>query len=292
MSPYHITGPAQIGVSGGRTSGLMLRKIIDAHRGTLPADVHPLFENTGKEDTRTLDFLHEIEERWSVPLVWLEWCREYGQPDDAPWFKVVDYRSASRKGEPFDMMLDYYARYRREVKDLPPVLPNFSNNMCTAYLKIKVAEKYMRSLGYDHWDSIAGIRYDEPRRYHRMMAANEKNSSRAEYFTPLYLDGITKEHVTAFWAEQPFDLGIDSDLGNCDLCWKKSEDNLYRAIIVGPSRVLWWSGTEERFGQVFRQDRPRYEHMGWYAERMASQEAFDFGGEGFITEGVDCFCGD
>lgn len=292
MSPYQISGPAQIGVSGGRTSGLMLRKIIDAHGGTLPADVHPLFENTGKEDTRTLDFLHEVEERWSVPLVWLEWCREYGQPEDAPWFRVVDYQSASRKGEPFDMMLDYYARYRREVKGLPPILPNFSNNMCTAYLKIKVAEKYMRSLGYDHWDSIAGVRYDEPRRYHRMMAANEKNSSRAEYFTPLYLDGITKEHVAAFWAEQPFDLGIDSDLGNCDLCWKKSEDKLYRAIIEDPSRVLWWSGTEERFGQVFRQDRPRYEHMGWYAERMASQEAFDFGTEGFTTEDIDCFCGD
>ena len=292
MNPYRISGPAQIGVSGGRTSGCMVRRIQLAHGGQLPPDVHPLFENTGKERLETLDFLHEMDQRWRTGIVYLEWCREYGQPDDAPWFRVVDYKTASRNGEPFDMMLDYYARYRREVKDLPPILPNFSNNMCTAYLKIKVAEKYMRSLGYDSWDSIAGIRYDEPARYHRMMAANDRGGSRAEYYTPLYLDRVTKEDVAEFWSQQPFDLGIDSDFGNCDLCWKKSEDKLYRAIIEDPSRVLWWSGTEEKFGQVFRQDRPKYAHMGWYAERMAKQDAFDFEAAGLISEDIDCFCGD
>ncbi|WLG54047.1 hypothetical protein PSH77_15230 [Pseudomonas extremorientalis] len=48
MNPFLITGPAQIGVSGGRTSGQMLRRILDAHGGKLPADVHAFFENTGK----------------------------------------------------------------------------------------------------------------------------------------------------------------------------------------------------------------------------------------------------
>lgn len=292
MNPYFIKGPAQIGVSAGRTSAYMLHRILLAHGWQLPADVHPLFENTGKERLESLDFLHEIDQRWKAGITYLEWCREYGQPADAPWFRVVDYKSASRQGEPFEMMLDYYARYRREEKLLPPVLPNFSNNMCTAYLKIKVAEKYMRSLGYEHWDSVAGIRYDEPRRYHRMMVQNEKSNGRFEYYTPLYLDGVTKEQVLEFWSQQPFDLGIDSDLGNCDLCWKKSEDKIYRAIMEDPSRVLWWSSTEEKFGQVFRQDRPKYAHMAWYAERMATQETFDFEAAGLVTEDIDCFCGD
>jgi len=67
---------------------------------------------------------------------------------------LVDFDTASRNGEPFMMMLDYYAEYRKQEKSLPPVLPNFSNNMCTAYLKIKIGEKHMRSLGYDEWDCV------------------------------------------------------------------------------------------------------------------------------------------
>lgn len=45
------------------------------------------------------------------------------------------------------MMLEYYAAYRKAEKNLQPVLPNFSNNVCTAYLKVKIGEKHMRSLG-------------------------------------------------------------------------------------------------------------------------------------------------
>lgn len=76
------------------------------------------------------------------------------------------------------MMLEYYQAYRKAEKNLPAVLPNFSNNMCTAYLKVKIGEKHMRALGYDEWDCIVGIRYDEPRRYSRMMTANERGNAR------------------------------------------------------------------------------------------------------------------
>lgn len=290
MNPYRITGPAQIGLSGGRTSGKMMHDILEAHDGKLPEDVHVFFQNTGKEREETLAFVNEMDQRWGLGVVWMEWCREYGQPADAPWYRLVDFESASRRGEPFDMMLDYYAQYRREEKQQPPVLPNFSNNMCTAYLKIRIGEKHMRSLGYDEWDCVMGIRRDEPARYHRMMAANARGNSRWESVCPPYEAGVTKADVAEFWSRQPFDLGIDSDLGNCDLCWKKSEDKIYRAIIEDPSRVLWWSGTEEKFGQVFRQDRPKYEHLGWYAERMATQESFDF--DPYVSEDIDCFCGD
>ena len=55
MNPYQITGPAQIGVIGGRTSGHMLWKILETHGGKLPADVHA-FQNTGKEREETLVF--------------------------------------------------------------------------------------------------------------------------------------------------------------------------------------------------------------------------------------------
>lgn len=51
-----------------------------------------------------------------------------------------------------------------------------------------------------------------------------------------------KEDVAAFWHAQDFDLGMDSDLGNCDLCWKKGEDKLFKAIQAEPERVIFWSG--------------------------------------------------
>ncbi|MCO8309654.1 hypothetical protein [Pseudomonas mandelii] len=127
------------------------------------------------------------------------------------------------------------------------MLPNFSNNMCTAYLKVKIGEKHMRTLGYTEWDCVVGIRYDEPKLYHRMMAANDRGGTRWDNLCPSYTAAITKEDVAEFWKAQPFDLGMDSDFVNCDLCWKKNEGKLVKAIMEDPSRVIWWSGTEERF---------------------------------------------
>jgi len=39
-NPYRIDGPALVPFSGGRTSDYMLRQILDAHGGQLPAEVH------------------------------------------------------------------------------------------------------------------------------------------------------------------------------------------------------------------------------------------------------------
>ena len=45
--PFRIEGPAIINVSGGRTSALMLRRVLDAHGGALPDGVVAAFANTG-----------------------------------------------------------------------------------------------------------------------------------------------------------------------------------------------------------------------------------------------------
>ncbi|MEW6735014.1 MAG: hypothetical protein AB1489_27230 [Acidobacteriota bacterium] len=72
-NPYRIEGPASISFSGGRTSGYMLYKILEAHNGRLPGDVFVVFANTGKECPQTLDFINECESRWKVKVHWLEW---------------------------------------------------------------------------------------------------------------------------------------------------------------------------------------------------------------------------
>jgi len=68
MNPCRIEGPAVISFSGGRTSGMMLWSILDAHDGTLPTDVRVLFANTGKECDETLDFVNDCAANWNVPI--------------------------------------------------------------------------------------------------------------------------------------------------------------------------------------------------------------------------------
>jgi len=61
--------PVQIAFSGGRTSGYMLRRILDTNGG-LPDRCAVTFQNTGREMDETLDFVHEVGSRWNVPVVW------------------------------------------------------------------------------------------------------------------------------------------------------------------------------------------------------------------------------
>ena len=72
MNPYKIEPPFVISFSGGRTSGYMLRKILDAYDGVLPADGYVIFANTGKEHFKTLDFVHQIETEWTK-IIWIEY---------------------------------------------------------------------------------------------------------------------------------------------------------------------------------------------------------------------------
>ena len=100
--PYRIEGPALISFSGGRTSGFMLRQILDAHGGCLPRDLVACFANTGKEMPQTLDFVRDCGERWDVGIVWLEY--DPGG-EERRKFRVVDHRTASRNGEPYEALL-------------------------------------------------------------------------------------------------------------------------------------------------------------------------------------------
>lgn len=91
-NPY----PLLIGTSGGRTSGYQLRRYID-HLGPGVVNgprVAVCFTNTGEENERTLDFLHEQESRWGVNIVWLEYRFEW-VPDR--WRLDPEYQSIRRR---------------------------------------------------------------------------------------------------------------------------------------------------------------------------------------------------
>ena len=80
----------------------MLKQIIDASAGSLPARVIACIANTGKEMPQTLDFVHECDVRWDVPITWLEYDPS-GKKQRK--FRIVDRATASRDGEPFEALV-------------------------------------------------------------------------------------------------------------------------------------------------------------------------------------------
>ncbi|MFM0163865.1 Nin-like protein [Paraburkholderia sediminicola] len=285
-NPYVIEGPAQIAFSGGRTSGYLLHQILEANGG-LPPDVHVSFQNTGKERPETLEFIHEVETRWNVPLKWLEWT---GRSTDGgfrrPSWKYVDFATADRVGTPFASLI-------REKG----YLPNVMHRICTANLKIRVGEAFMRSLGYEEWDSVMGIRADEPKRVARMRKPGRDNSA-GDPLLPLATANVTKPEILAWWKGQPFDLQLDpqGDLGNCDLCFLKARGKNVAALRREPKLAVWWLQQENVVGNTFIKGYVSYSDLVREAEFMNSQiemfahaQAVD---DGYDERIADCMCGD
>lgn len=233
--PFFIEGPAVISFSGGRTSGYMLRRILDSG---LQPDVHVLFANTGKERPETLTFVREVARRWGVPIHWLE----YGHGE-------IDPDTASTDGEPFAKMIGD-RKY----------LPNSLERICTANLKIKLKAEWMEAHGYDEWDNAVGLRFDEPRRVARMMGPNREK--RETVLCPLFSALATVETVTEFWRTQPFDLQLGKHQGNCDLCFLKGQAIKMSLIRDNPASADWWIEQEGRIPNGrFRYGRMNYAEM-------------------------------
>lgn len=248
MNPYLVNAPALISVSGGRTSGYMLRRILDAHGGQLPKDVFAVFANTGKERNETLDFLHQIETRWLVPIVWLEYLAIRSEAGLQHTFRQVGYDSASRAGEPFASLIEARS-----------FLPNPVMRYCTQELKVRVMKKFMMARGIEEWDSVIGLRADEPVRVHRAKLSSDREQW--NNLTPMAAAGAQLSDVMRFWDSSPFDLALRQDEGNCDLCFLKGGQKIERLIRERPDSAGWWIEQEAKVGGTFRADRPTYRNM-------------------------------
>ncbi len=244
--PFAITGPAIISVSGGRTSGYMLRRVLDAHGGTLPPDVHAVFANTGREMPATIDFVRDIEAYWGQRIVWLEFTARR-----ADGFREVNYNSASRDGEPFAALLAAQA-----------ALPNPVQRSCTQEMKIRTIKRWCIAQGWTHWTNIVGLRADEMRRVERTKGPRKERWTVA---TPLADAGVTQPDVAEFWHAQPYDLGLAGKWeGNCDGCFLKGRAAILRMAHDHPERMQWWADMEaiprgtRGINRRFRKDREDY----------------------------------
>lgn len=222
--------------SGGRTSAFM-GQFIKNYSKYDEFDKVFVFANTGKEREETLQFINQCDKEWNLNVVWLEAdvVHEKGVGTN---YKVVDFETASRNGEPFEEMLKKY-----------PIPNNFASN-CTRELKLKPIEKYVKSLGYEEVYTAMGIRWDER---HRMSNTAEKQN----IIYPLINDvKVDSKFIRSWWDKQSFDLQLKDYEGNCDLCFKKSTRKRLTIIKENPNVSEWWQRMEETYGN---EDLPRFD---------------------------------
>lgn len=217
-----------ISVSGGRSSMMMLKIMLD--NGQIDDTTVVAFANTGKESPATLDFISACQKHWNIKIIWLEWIAE------KPGFRVVDYATASRNGEPFAAFLEKST-----------MLPNPVKRRCTISLKINLIRKYVRSLRYrGEIPTYLGIRFDEPLRVAKKKASNAAGQYPEFYYMPLHEMRVTKKERDEFWRAQPFDLKISSHYDNCDLCFMKGKWQLIWQIRENPDAAKWWIEQEQK----------------------------------------------
>jgi len=251
VTPYLLDAPAVVSFSGGRTSGFMLRHILDAFGGELPADVKVCFQNTGLEHAATYTFVERVSQEWGVEITWLEYRVDGDNQHD---YAIVTPETASRAGEPFTALIQ-----KKQY------LPNPRARICTTNLKIRTLDRHLKGLpGFaDGYTNAVGLRYDEPHRVHRMKLDN----GREEVVWPLYEAQHTLQDVESYWRGAPFDLELPfgSNLfGNCVGCFLKGRAKLELIAQEEPEALGWWVGAEalplntKGAGGRFRNDRPRY----------------------------------
>lgn len=249
--------PNIISFSGGQTSGYMLRRLMDTESDFLKR-FKVIFCNTGKEHDATLDFVHDVESKWGVPVTWLEYTRIPAKDIDpllvpegrkranllkaaaadegAHWFREVRYSTAARRFEkrtPFDEMLEW-----------SNCLPNTRTRQCSVQLKVRTRDRFLRANGIGSFNAFIGIRHDESHRALEIMANIDAHE--APKF-PLIEARITKAHVDGFWDGHAFKLNIPNFMGNCDLCFLKARWKREAMARREPEAAQWWADWESKF---------------------------------------------
>ena len=276
MNLYKLPeGNVQISFSGGRTSGYMLYKILEANNG-IPDRAKVIFTNTGREMDQTLDFIQECSDRWNVNVVWLEYDIDEGKIG----YKEVNHNSASRNGEPFEKLIAS-----------KQVLPNVLMRYCTVELKIRTAKRYLRKSKWKNWINLVGLRYDEQSRLNK-----KKKKDLFVNSYPMAKAKDTIEDVDKFWNKQSFKLNLPvvrgrTMFGNCDGCFLKSEDQLAMLAKEFPQRFDWWLQQEKN--HTHRGDYGYFNHdrkLLGLKNVVDTQQDWVFDQQGYFcqADGGDC----
>ncbi|MEE6130240.1 phosphoadenosine phosphosulfate reductase family protein [Chryseobacterium arthrosphaerae] len=213
-----------ISFSGGRTSAFMAKFCKEYYRND---NLLFVFANTGKEREETLDFVDKCDKEFKLNVVWLE-ADVQAEKGLGTRYKIVNYSTASREGEPFEEVIKKYG------------LPSKLYRHCTRELKEvpihKFAKEYFKG---EKYYTALGIRSDEPKRL---------NYNDPLKIYPLAEINVTEEFIRDWWSKFYFDLMLKDYEGNCDDCFLKSLRKKMTIATECPPRPIWWIRMEKAYG--------------------------------------------
>lgn len=229
-----------VSVSGGETS-LFMAVWIWLHLKD-EYEIIFVFANTGQENEETLIFLKQCEEHFGIKIIWIEADVIEGKGNGTR-FKIVNFETASRNGEPFEAVIKKYG------------IPNTKFLHCTRELKMNPIKAYAKSIwGKEKYYLAIGIRIDE---FDRM----NPNKDKLRIIYPLIskeMQPMTKPMINFWWKQQPFRLNLKGYQGNCITCYKKSDKKLFQIAKENPKAFEFFDRMEKQYGngqQIFRKNR-------------------------------------
>lgn len=226
---------------------------IDVMRVTV--EILVVFANTSKENNETLDFVHACDINFGFHTIWIE-AVVNNNSGVGTGYRIVNYETAKRDGSVFESVIAKYG------------IPNVENLHCTRELKTVPITKLVRDYGWNNltYYTAIGYRIDEPKRWSKPKQRKSQKARKHIYF---FVDEkpITKQQVNGWWSFQSFNLILEDHEGNCDLCYKKSENKQIAICGTHPKKAEWWSKMEKQYSYFTPESRKAKENPPYYFYR-------------------------
>ncbi|WP_130736895.1 phosphoadenosine phosphosulfate reductase [Flavobacterium sp. J27] len=145
-------------------------------------------------------------------------------------------------------------------------VPNQAIPYCSDYLKTRVSHHFAKNI-FQTTNYIKAIGYrkeDMPKRITLAELKEDKNRiapNITDFETP-----IGQNELNLFFEQEPFKLHLHSSLGNCELCWKKSDKTLIESIQYGTRFIDWHRDEETKYGNRFFRENKSIDDLVALAE--------------------------
>jgi len=254
-------------ISGGRSSAMMARHIQTSEKYKDFEKLY-VFCNTGQERPQTIDFLKNIVKYWNIPLNIIEgvYSDETGVGVKS---KLVDFETLDMTGRVFSEAIGQLNKHKWTG------VPNTATPYCSDHLKTLVSHDFARKIfGTTKYIKAIGYRKEDMPKRVTLYELKEDKKRIAPLLTD-FEQPIGQRELNIFFDNEPFKLEIHSKLGNCELCWKKSEKNLIESIQFGTRFIDWHKQHEEKYGNMFFRNNLSITDLVKMAESGTQTNIFD-----------------
>ena len=265
-----------LSVSGGRSSCYMAVHCMTSDKYKDYEKVM-VFANTGLEHYETILFLKNLENFLSTKIFVVEAVFSDVKGVGVR-HKIVSWDDLSMDGQPL-----YEAIKNRNNAGSYGVY-NTGAPYCSSMTKERVIHSFAKEyFGTTKYISAIGFRREDMPL--RVVPIQVKQMIDRKIY-PLLSDfdpPIGLNELDNIWSDLPFQLGINSRYGNCQLCFKKSDLNLIETIQQNPSVIEWYNKMEKDFNGNFFRGRKTV--MDLLELSKTRRTAF------LSDEGESCMCG-